>query len=256
MDPAPLTDPVFYAIAVPSLLAVGIAKGGFGGGVGLIGVPLLALAVPLVQAAAIMLPILCLMDVFALWAYRHDWSRAHVRALLPPALVGIAVGGFAFSVLDEAGIRGIVGIVAIAFSTQYWVGLWRRGGVERPPTRPRSYQEVMWGALSGFTSTVAHAGGPPMSVYLLPLRLAPSTYVGTSVVLFFAINYAKLVPYAWLGQLHAGNLLTSLLLAPVAPLGIWLGRWLHARVDETLFYRICWALLLVAGAKLVWDGLV
>ena len=182
---------------------------------GLIGVPLLALAVPLVQAAAIMLPILCLMDLFAVWSYRREWSREHVRALLPPAILGIALGAWAFQALDERGIRLIVGVLAVAFSTQYWIGLWRRGGSEPPPARPGATSARIWGLLSGFTSTVAHAAGPTMSVYLLPLRLAPSLYVGTSVVLFFVFNYVKLIPYAWLGQLHAENLWTSLALAPV-----------------------------------------
>ncbi len=255
METGPLTDPFFYSIAIPALLAVGVAKGGFGGSVGLIGVPLLALAVPLVQAAAIMLPILCLMDLFAVWSYRREWSREHVRALLPPAILGIALGAWAFQALDERGIRLIVGVLAVAFSTQYWIGLWRRGGSEPPPARPGPMSARLWGLLSGFSSTVAHAAGPTMSVYLLPLRLAPSLYVGTSVVLFFVFNYVKLIPYAWLGQLHAENLWTSLALAPVAPLGIWLGRWLQVRVDEALFYRVCWALLAAVGSKLIWDGL-
>jgi uncharacterized membrane protein YfcA len=254
MDAPLISDPVFYALAVPALLFVGISKGGFGGGVGMLGVPVLAIAIPLVQAAAIMLPILCLMDLFALAAYRRRFSAANVRALLPAALIGIAAGAWAFGALEERWIRGIVGLIAVIFALQYWLGLWRRGGVEKPPASPGAWSAALWGSLSGFTSTVAHAGGPPMSVYLLPQRLDRTIYVGTTVVLFTAINYLKLVPYGWLGQLHTENLATSLVLAPLAPLGIWLGRVLHDLVNETLFYRIAYALLVVVGAKLIWDG--
>ena len=251
-----ITEPIFYAVAVPALLLVGISKGGFGGGVGLIGVPLLALAVPLVQAAAIMLPILCLMDLFAVRAYWGTFSAANLRLLMPAALIGIAIGSWAFGTFDEAWIRGLVGAIAVGFALQYWAGLWWRGGDESEPRQPGAASGWFWGAASGFTSTIAHAGGPPMSVHLLPQRLHPTVYVGTTVVLFTVINYVKLVPYAWLGELHGGNLATSLVLAPLAPLGVALGRWLHARVDELLFYRIAYVLLLAVGARLLWDGWV
>jgi len=255
MDAGLITDPLFYALAVPAVLLVGISKGGFGGGIGLIGVPIMALAVPLVQAAGILLPILCVMDLFALAAYRRHWSRANVRVLLPGSLLGIAAGAWAFGTLDEHWIRGIVGAIAVVFAGHYFAGLARRRGVERPPHDPSSWSGWLWGGLSGFTSTVAHAGGPPMSVYLMPQRLDRTIYVGTTVVMFTAINYVKLVPYAWLGALRTENLATSLVLAPLAPVGIQLGRWLHERVDEILFYRIAYVLLLVVGARLIMDAL-
>jgi hypothetical protein len=114
---------------------------------------------------------------------------------------------------------------------------------------------MFWGAVGGFTSTLAHAGGPPVAVYLLPQKLHPTLFVGTTVIVFTVINYVKLVPYAWLGQLRTENLLTSLALLPLAPLGVRLGRWLHDRVDDVLFYRISYVLLLVTGLKLVSEGL-
>lgn len=255
MDGSALADPLFWAVAVPALLLVGIAKGGFGGGVGLIGVPLIAIAVPLVEAAAIMLPVLCVMDLFALWAYRHDWSRSQVRALLPAALAGVGLGALAFRALDEAAIRLLVGSIALLFAGRYWLGVWRRSGAEPSAAPPSPLWGWVWGAICGFTSTVAHAGGPPMSVYLLPQRLQPATYVGTTVVLFFAINYTKLLPYAWLGALDGSSLMASAALAPLAPVGIFLGRWLQRRTDEVRFYRVCYALLFAAGVRLFWDGL-
>jgi len=114
---------------------------------------------------------------------------------------------------------------------------------------------LFWSSVSGLTSTIAHAGGPPLSIYLLPLRLDKAVMVGTTVVFFAVINLVKLVPYAWLGLFDGRNLATSLALAPLAPVGIWMGVNLMRRIPETVFYRICYAILAVVGVKLLWDGI-
>ena len=109
--------------------------------------------------------------------------------------------------------------------------------------------------MSGLNSTNAHAGGPPLSIYLLPLRLDTAVMVGTTVVFFAVINFVKLVPYTWLGLFDPANLATSAALSPLAPVGIWMGVWLMRRIPEDLFYRICYAILVVVGAKILWDGI-
>ena len=246
-----ILDPWFYVLAIPAMLIVGISKGGFGGGLGVVGVPAMSLVVSPPQAAAIMLPILCLMDLFGVWAYRGTWDRRNMAILAPAALVGIAVGAATFSVLDEAAIRLIVGTIAIGFAADYWL---RRSRQEQQRTRPSVATGGFWGAVTGYTSFVAHAGGPPLSVYLLPQRLDMTVFTGTAVIFFAVVNYAKLLPYGWLGQLDATNLATALVLSPLAPLGMWLGIRLHKRVSARLFYRVCYGLLAVTGAKLMWDG--
>ena len=248
------SDPLFYALAVPVVLLVGIGKGGFGGGIGMVAVPFLSFVMPLPQAAAILLPILCVMDLFALAAYRGQYDAPNLRRLMPAGLVGIAAGGLAFGALDERWLRVVVGAVAVAFSMQWVLGVFRFRG--RPPDakKPGVLSAAFWGIAGGFTSTIAHAGGPPVSVYLLPQRLPPTVFVGTTVIVFTMYNYVKLIPYSLLGQLSPDNLVTSLLLLPLAPLGIKVGRWLHDRVDEVLFYRIVYGLLLITGLKLVSEG--
>jgi len=250
-----IPDPLFYVLAVPVVLWVGISKGGFGGGAGMVAVPLLALAVPLPQAAAVLLPILCAMDLFALHAYRGQYSAVNLRRLLPAALVGIAGGGLAFGTLDDRWLRVIVGTIAVLFALQWILGVARHRGQAPEPTYPGPWSGALWGGVAGFTSTMAHAGGPPVAIYLLPQRLSPTLFVGTTVIVFTVINYVKLVPYALLGQLRLENLATSLVLLPLAPLGIRLGRWLHDRVNDVLFYRLTYALLLITGIKLLVDGL-
>lgn len=248
-----IADATFYALVVPAVLLTGISKGGLSG-LGALAVPMLALVMPPRQAAGLMLPILCLMDLFGIWAYRGRWSRGQLRVLLPGAMLGIGVGVLAFGHLDDDAVRLIIGVIAVAFSINQWLKpLVQRRIAESPPaSRAAGW---FWSTLSGFTSFLAHAGGPPIMIYLLPQQLEKMTLAGTTVLLFAVINYVKLVPYVWLGQIDTVNLATSLLLAPLAPVGIWMGVWLTRRVSERLFYAVSYALLFVAGVKLFADGI-
>lgn len=255
----PISDPWFYLAAVPAVLVTGISKGGFGVGLGVLAVPLMALTVPPAQAAGIMLPVLCLMDIFGLWSYRRTWDAGVLQVALPAAFVGIGVGTLSFHLLDDDAIRIIVGGVAVAFALHHWVGvrLWSWLGAGAPPAGARRRSVVrggFWCAVSGFTSFVAHAGGPPLSVYLVPLRLDKTLFTGTAMVFFAAVNYVKLIPYGWLGQLSSANLDTSLVLAPLAPLSIWLGVWLHGRIAPGVFYRLVYAFVFISGCKLLAEG--
>jgi len=248
-----IADATFYALVIPAVLLTGISKGGLSG-LGALAVPMLALVMPPGQAAGLMLPILCLMDLFGIWAYRGRWSRSQLRVLLPGAMLGIGVGVLAFGRLDDNAVRLLIGMIAIAFSINQWLKpLVQRRIAGSPPASRLS--GLFWSTLSGFTSFLAHAGGPPIMIYLLPQRLEKMTLAGTTVLLFAVINYVKLVPYVWLGQIDTVNLATSLLLAPLAPVGIWMGVWLTKRVSERLFYAVSYALLFVAGVKLSADGL-
>lgn len=246
-----IADPLFYAVAVPAVLLTGFSKGGLGGGLGIMAVPLMALVVSPVQAAAVLLPILSVMDLFGLYAYRGNWDRRNVAIMLPGALVGVAVGGLTFRYLSDDAVRLIVGAVALAFVLYRVLG--RRPADHR--SAPHRGLGAFWGGVSGFTSFVAHAGSPPVQVYMLPQRLDKTLYIGTTVVFFTAVNYAKLVPYGLLGQLSAVNLGTALLLSPLAPLGIWLGVRFHRLLSETVFYRTLFVLLTLTGIKLIRDGL-
>jgi uncharacterized protein len=249
----PVTDPWFYAAAIPAMLLVGISKGGFGGGLAVVGVPLMSFVVPPAQAAAIMLPILVLMDWIGVGAYRRSWDGRALAVMVPGAAVGTALGGLVFGALDEDLVRLVLGAIAVAFGARYFLpARWTGAAAARPPS---AWRGGLLGGLSGFTSTIAHAGGPPASMYLLPLRLDRTVFVGTTVIFFTAVNLMKLVPYALVGQFGATNLLTSLALAPLAPIGVLAGVWLHSRVDETLFYRLCYGFVLLTGFKLIHDGL-
>lgn len=245
-----IADPLFYALAVPAILLTGISKGGFGTGIGMMAVPLMSLAIPVPQAAAIMLPILCIMDLVGLWTYWGRWDHQIMAAMLPAAVLGIAVGGLTFSLLDEHVLRLMIGLMAAVFVLNYWFR--RRPHDAKRPSRARGW---LWGCLAGYTSFMTHAGGPPFNIYVLPLRLDKTVLVATAVIFFAAVNYTKLVPYWLLGQLNAGNMTTALALSPLAPIGILAGAWMLKRVNDVLFLRVCYVFLLLSGLKLSWDGL-
>lgn len=248
-----LSDPLFYSVAIPAVLLFGIAKGGFGGGLGVASVPLMSLVMSPVQAAGILLPILCLMDLISLWAYRGKWIWPELRSLVPASLIGIGIGTLSFGFLSANTVKLIVGLVALLFIAHYWfIHRHRNENTQNPISM--SYG-VLGGAAAGFTSFIAHAGGPPISMYLLRRPLNRTEFVATTVVFFAVVNYVKLVPYGWLGQLSSDNLYASLILAPLAPIGVGLGVWLHKRVSDRIFFRFVYFMLFIVALKLISDGL-
>ena len=248
-------EPAFYLLAATVVLLTGMSKGGFAGGLGTLAVPLLTLAVDPRVAAAIMLPILVCMDFVSLATYRKYCNQAILMTLVPSAIIGIIVGTLSFHLMSAQFIRLIIGVLSLYIVGQYFYKRWFKHDPSQQPV-PSPVKGRLWGCISGFTSFVAHAGGPPLSIYLLPLRLNKSVLVGTSVVFFTIINIAKLIPYAWLGQLGSEHLMTSLVLLPLAPIGVQLGVYLHHRVNEELFYWLSYLLLGLIGIKLVSEALL
>ena len=248
-----ITDPWFYAVAVPAVLLYGISKGGFGGGLGIIAVPLMALVISPVQAAAILLPVLCAMDIVALWKFRGKWIWSELRILLPASLLGILIGTLLFGYMSTSVVRLIVGVVAVSFTLHFWISRHRSGNKDLAMF-PQSYG-IIGGIVAGFTSFVAHSGGPPINMYLLRRPLNRTDFAATTVVFFAVANYVKLIPYAWLGQFDTDNLATSAALVILAPIGVLIGAWMHARVTDRLFFAFVYVLLFIVGLKLVYDGL-
>ena len=245
-----ITDINFYILAALAVLLVGISKSGFGSGLAVLGVPLMTLVIPPAQAAAILLPLLIVFDLFNLVHYRSRFDRKNLSIMLPAAMIGILIGTLTFRFLSDAHIRIMIGGIAVLFVVNYFIGQRR----ERPKTEPNRIKGSFWGAVAGFTSFGVHAGGLPVSIYLLPQQLDKTLFVGTTVVFFAIVNYVKLIPYALLGQLNWDNLLTSLILAPIVPIGFWIGINLHKRVNEKLFYILAYIFLFVAGLKLLYEG--
>lgn len=246
-----LTDPAFYAVAVPAVVLVGLSKGGLGGAMALIGVPLMSLVMPPAQAAAILLPVLLVMDAISLWAWRSHFDKRTLMLMLPGGCVGIFIGWLTATLVTEGAVRLLVGVVALVFVVRYITSNAAKR-VEKRPHRPVA--ATFWGSIAGFTSFVAHAGGPPYQVYTLPLNQDPKIFTGTSVVYFAVVNVIKLVPYFMLGQLDGTNLSAAAALAPVAIIATLAGAAVVKRLRAEIFYPFMYAMIGVVSLKLIWDG--
>jgi uncharacterized membrane protein YfcA len=244
-----ITDPFFYAVTIPAVLLLGVSKSGFGAGFGSLAVPIMALAVSVPQAAAILMPVLLLMDILGMAAFRKDFDLKLLKFLIPCGLVGIGVGALLFKVLDPRTVAGIVGVFTLLFLAQR---LLFAPKPDAPP--PPRWLGAILTATSGFTSFIAHAGGPPISAYVIPLRLSPIKFTATMAFFFFVINLSKWIPYAWLDLLDTRNMATSLVLLPIAPIGVLVGVRLARRISPTLFYQLLYGGMLLTGVKLIWDG--
>jgi uncharacterized membrane protein YfcA len=245
------TDPLFYLVALPTFFVIAFVKGGFGGGFALLGIPLLSLVVSPIEAAIMISPLVCLMDVFAIWAYPpRTWSAENLRLLMLPLLVGIGLGVLAFTYVDERWVTVMIAVVTLGFCARWFLGRSK----EQPPTRPSVSGAAVWGTLAGFTTFIAHSGGAPLAIYLLPQRLPKTILAGTTVMVFLVANWTKVIPYIWLGAQQPAALKAALAASPAVPLGVWLGRKCHDRISEARLYLVCYVMLVLASLKLLYDG--
>ncbi len=241
----------FWITAITAVLLVGVAKAGFGGGVGVIATPLMALTIPVTDAAALLLPLLIIIDLISVRHYYRTFDKPSLRILLPSAIAGIFLGALFFGLFrdNDRVLRMGIGLLALAFLAYQAGRTLLMGALEN--RRPPKLVGIAMGTLAGFASTLAHAGGPPVAVYLLPQGLARGIFVGTSVVFFTIVNLIKLVPYTALGLLRVGNLTTILLLAPVGYVGVRLGLYLNQRFTDVWFTRLIYILLFFTAIELL-----
>lgn len=246
------TDIVFYAVAIPAVILMGLAKGGFSG-VGQLSVPLLAVAVSPVQAAAILLPILLVQDAVGVWAFRHDWDAHILKVMVPGAAVGILAAYFLAARVSVSAVLGTLGVISIVFALyQIWT---RRGHALATPPRSSAAAGFSLGIASGFTSQIAHAGLPPFQMWVLRKKLPPTTFIGTAALYFAILNWVKVPAYAALGQFTPQNLFASLTLMPVAIASTIAGVVLVKRVPAEGFYTAIYLLMILVGGQLIWKAL-
>ena len=238
-------------VAMIAVVLVGLSKGGLGGAFALLGVPILSLVMPPIQAAALLLPILLMMDGISVWAWRGWFDRTTLWHLLPPAMVGIVIGTLTAVITSEAFVRLIVGLLALGFVAR--MALMRDSGKSGQHGR---LSGAFWGAFAGFTSFVAHAGGPPFQIYALPLRLDPRLYTGTSVIFFAVVNLIKVAPYAALGLFDTKTLFSAAAMLPLAAVSTLLGAMIIKRINARVFYPFMYVMITLVGVKLVWDGMI
>jgi uncharacterized protein len=247
---APELTAATILVAFAGVFLICFMKGAFGGGFSIVGIPLLSIVMDPVTAGGLLAPLFVAMDLFALRYWKPStWSKPDLVLLLPGLLVGIGLGYLLFRVLDHHAMA-----IAMAATTLIYVGLWLLGGgtvTIRPRSSPKA---IAAGLASGITTMVAHSGGPPLAMYLLPLGLSKEVYAGTTSLFFTVGNATKAVP--WLLLVRPADTDWTLMAACLIaiPTGVWLGWRLHGRLDQRQLYRACYGLLVVAALKLLWDG--
>jgi uncharacterized membrane protein YfcA len=246
-----ITDPLFYVFAVPAVVMLGLSKGGFSG-LGMVATPLLALVLPPLQAAAILLPIILLQDVLSCWIYRRVWDPWNLKVMLPGAVIGIAAAWLLAAHVSDAVIRLLVGLIALGFALNAWL---RRKRIDEI-AQPKASHGTVWGGLAAFTSTLIQIGGPPYFAFVLPQRLEKMIYVGTTIWFFGLVNAMKVAPYMALGQFSTSGLATSAALIPVAIASNFFGIWLVRVTPEALFYKLTNVLVLLIGIELTRQGVL
>ena len=246
-----LSDPLNLMLAIIAVMVLGLAKGGFSG-LGALATPLLALALPPVTAAALLLPILLVQDVISVWSFRKSWSGWIIAWMLPGAALGVALAALFAASVPEARVLLLLGVITASFGAyRLWA---ERGGRIVAPSSSPGWVGTLFGVACGFTSQIAHAGGPPFQMWVTPRKLPHQTFVGTSSITFAAINWMKVPSYIALGSMGRAEFVAAGLLMPLAIGSTWAGVWLIRRIDSAKFYALIYALMVLLGLRLVWQG--
>lgn len=244
--PVELTLPLLATIGVCAFL-LGLSKAGLGGGLGPLITVLLSMFVPPARAVGLLLPLLIVGDLFAVWVHRRSWDRDIVLRLLPAAVLGIVAASFLLGHLTERGLQIFLAVLSLAF-VAYRLA---EKQIRALRFRPGAALGAAAGFTSGVTSTVAHAGGPPVVMYLLARRTPPVTYVATTAVFFAVVNWLKVPGYVAAGLIDADIMVRLAPMAVFTVPGVMAGRLLVGRASRGLFEMIVLTLLVIGAVYLL-----
>ncbi|HEV7307483.1 sulfite exporter TauE/SafE family protein [Ensifer sp.] len=238
-------------VAFAGVFLICFMKGAFGGGFSIIGIPLLSIVMGPVTAGGLLAPLFVAMDLYALRYFkRSTWSRPDLILLLPGLVIGIGLGYVLFRFLNHRAIAILMAAITLAF-----VGLWLARGAAVTVRQRSAPKAVAAGLSSGITTMVAHSGGPPLAMYLLPLGLSKEVYAGTTSLFFTVGNATKALPWLLLVRPTAELWTLMVICLPAIPGGVSLGWRLQGVLDQRQVYRACYALLVLVAVKLMWDGI-
>ena len=243
-------DLTFFLFASFGVVVFGISKGGFPGPIAMLAVPVMSFVMSPIKAAAILLPLLIVMDLIAIYIYWNKWKLKILKIIIPASIVGILFGTFTFKYTNEDQIRIMVGIISIIFVLVSFI---QKSNSLLKPTKLKGY---FWSSIAGYTSFLIHAGNPPMNFYTLPLKLDKISFIGTMTMAFLVINVVKLIPYYYVGLLAPANLIVSLILLPLAFISVLIGYFIQKKIPEKIFFNVIYILLFLSGLKLIYDGII
>ena len=240
---------LFFITVIPAIILYGIAKSGLGGSMTLISIPLMTIVMPLNEALGIVLPILIFSDFIATYKYRKEFDLPTLKLMVPFAAIGVVIGSLTFSYFSEELLKFIIGLMGFLFAGHYFFLKKNK----EAKSEKNFFKGGICSTISGFTSFCVHAGGTPLSIYLLPLRIEKSKYVGTRVLYFTFVNLVKLPIYIYLSMINLNNLKISFFLMPLVVIGVLIGYYLVKVIEEKLFYNIIYILIFLSSSKLIID---
>lgn len=237
-------------IVVAAIVAflIGLSKGGLGGTAGALATPMMALVLPADQVIGLILPILMLADIFAVALHWRRWNRNLILLLLPGSIVGVTIGTLFITNAPTATLRTLLGIIVLLFALYK---IFERRILRTIAYESRNWHGLLAGTVTGFSSALAHTGGPPVSIYLLMQKVTPAVFIATSALFFFILNWIKVPYYFYAGLFDFDRLAQIAWLMPLVPLGVWTGRWAAYKVDRPTFERIIVGLLVVNAVFLI-----
>lgn len=239
---------LFFVMVALVAFIIGLSKGGLGGTLGALATPLMALVMPADRVIGLVLPILMLADIFAVALHWGRWNGRLVWLLIPGSILGVTIGTFFITNAPTRSLQIALGVIILLFAI-YRIS-------EKRILKSLKYQPCDWhgllaGTVTGFSSALAHTGGPPVSIYLLMQEVTPRVFIATSAIFFLILNWIK-VPYYFYARLFDFQKLWQIAwLLPLVPIGVWVGRWAAGKVNKEIFEQIIIALLVVTAVMLI-----
>ena len=241
-------ETILLAVAAIVAFLIGLSKGGLGGTAGALATPMMALVLPADKVIGLILPILMLADIFAVALHWRRWNGKLILLLIPGSVAGVTIGTVFITNAPTETLRLFLGVIVLIFGV-YKV-------FEKRILNYFTYQAQNWhglvaGVVTGFSSALAHTGGPPVSIYLLMQKVTPAVFIATSALFFFFLNWIKVPYYAYAGLFDFEQLSRVAWVLPLVPAGVWSGRWLAFRVNRETFENIIVGLLLINSLLLI-----
>ena len=232
------------------MFIIGLAKGGFGGTIGALATPLMALVLPNEPVIGTILPMLIFADIFAVTAHWRSWNMRLILLLLPGAVIGVTIGTWLITNAPTAALRTALGVIVLLFVLYK---LFEKRIMAAMAYEPRDWHGIIAGGITGFSSSLAHIGGPPVSIYLLLQNLTPAVFLGTSALFFMILNWVKVPYYIYADLFDLQRIWQIAWLVPLIPAGVYSGKWAASRVDKATFDWIIVAMLAVTGIFLLFS---
>jgi uncharacterized protein len=229
---------------------IGLSKGGLGGLLGGLSTPLMALVMPADEVIGLLLPILMTADVFAVALHWKRWDWRLARLLIPGAVVGVTIATLFIKNAPTGSLKIALGIIVLVFAVYK---IFENRLLAFFKYQGRDWHGTVAGTIAGFSSALAHTGGPPITIYLLMQKVTPQVFIATSAIFFMILNWIKVPYYLYIGLFDFERLLSVIWLSPILPLGVWVGKWLGTRIDKAAFERLVVILLVVTALMLIFQ---